>query len=328
MISYYIDNTDTAAPEARPPDQQRETRRRSTTPAARRWRSISTTCRSATTSPTAATTRPTSCSSPPTSPEPSAALRSPSACTVNLIRKVNITLGARSRKPFSVTKRYFHNPLTTQISLRGMAFVNEYSRRHESVRSGRRTVYENNFISQRRIGNGAGHGLHGADAGIGADGRILRGHRRRPAVERHRPRPDAGLCGRARRAGKADLGSGGALHHRLQPERGADQHADDARRRHYGVHVHGAGRRRRVGLCGDVDAGPDARGPISATRCRTRPPARRSRRGRMQASRASSPGTRLRSPHGRPAAPRCACAASCRPSRCRCSSSACSPRPT
>ena len=48
-------------------------------------------------------------------------------CTVNMVRKINVTLGTRSRKPFSVTKRYFHNQLTTQISLRGMAFVNEYS---------------------------------------------------------------------------------------------------------------------------------------------------------------------------------------------------------
>jgi hypothetical protein len=48
-------------------------------------------------------------------------------CSVNQVRKVNITLGARSSKKFSVTGRYFHNVLTTQISLRGMSFVNEYS---------------------------------------------------------------------------------------------------------------------------------------------------------------------------------------------------------
>jgi prepilin-type N-terminal cleavage/methylation domain-containing protein len=47
-------------------------------------------------------------------------------CTVNMVRKINVTLGTRSRKPFSVTGRYFHNQLTTQISLRGMAFVNRY----------------------------------------------------------------------------------------------------------------------------------------------------------------------------------------------------------
>ena len=49
------------------------------------------------------------------------------ACSVNQVRKINVTLGTRSRKPFSVSGRYFHNQLTTQISLRGMAFVNEYS---------------------------------------------------------------------------------------------------------------------------------------------------------------------------------------------------------
>jgi hypothetical protein len=51
----------------------------------------------------------------------------PSPCSVNQVRKVNITLAARSRKTFSVTRQYFHNVLTTQISLRGMSFVNEYS---------------------------------------------------------------------------------------------------------------------------------------------------------------------------------------------------------
>ena len=51
----------------------------------------------------------------------------PVACSVNQIRKVNITLSARSRDVFSVTRKFFHNALTTQVSLRGMAFVNEYS---------------------------------------------------------------------------------------------------------------------------------------------------------------------------------------------------------
>jgi hypothetical protein len=40
---------------------------------------------------------------------------------------VNVTLSARSRLPFSSTKKYFRNSLSTQVSLRGMAFVNEYA---------------------------------------------------------------------------------------------------------------------------------------------------------------------------------------------------------
>jgi len=51
----------------------------------------------------------------------------PLTCSVNQIRKVNITLGARSRSVYSVTRQFFHNTLTTQVSLRGMAFVNEYA---------------------------------------------------------------------------------------------------------------------------------------------------------------------------------------------------------
>jgi type II secretory pathway pseudopilin PulG len=50
----------------------------------------------------------------------------PAACSVNQVRKVNITLSARSRTPFSASKKYFRNSLTTQVSLRGMAFVNDY----------------------------------------------------------------------------------------------------------------------------------------------------------------------------------------------------------
>ena len=57
---------------------------------------------------------------PPASP-------TPVPCSVNQIRKVNVTLSARSRTVFTTTKKYFRNSLTTQVSLRGMAFVNEYS---------------------------------------------------------------------------------------------------------------------------------------------------------------------------------------------------------
>jgi hypothetical protein len=49
------------------------------------------------------------------------------ACSVTQVRKVNIILGGRSRTPFSATRQYFHNVLSTQVSLRGMSFVNEYS---------------------------------------------------------------------------------------------------------------------------------------------------------------------------------------------------------
>ena len=49
---------------------------------------------------------------------------------------------------------------------------------------------------------------------VGADGRLLRRHHRRPAGQRHRPRPDAGVCGRACGAREADLGPGDALRRR------------------------------------------------------------------------------------------------------------------
>ena len=50
----------------------------------------------------------------------------PAACSVNQIRKVNITLTGRSQRPATVSREYFRNSVTTQVSLRGMAFVDEY----------------------------------------------------------------------------------------------------------------------------------------------------------------------------------------------------------
>jgi type II secretory pathway pseudopilin PulG len=50
----------------------------------------------------------------------------PGTCSLNQIRKVNVTLSARSRSVFGSTRQYFRNSLSTQVSLRGMAFVNEY----------------------------------------------------------------------------------------------------------------------------------------------------------------------------------------------------------
>lgn len=49
-----------------------------------------------------------------------------SACNVNQIRKMNITLTGRSERPATVTRQYFRNSVSTQVSLRGMAFVDEY----------------------------------------------------------------------------------------------------------------------------------------------------------------------------------------------------------
>jgi type II secretory pathway pseudopilin PulG len=52
---------------------------------------------------------------------------SPDPCSFNQIRKVNIVLTARSPNAMSVGDgTVFRNTLTTQVSLRGMAFVDEY----------------------------------------------------------------------------------------------------------------------------------------------------------------------------------------------------------
>jgi prepilin-type N-terminal cleavage/methylation domain-containing protein len=50
----------------------------------------------------------------------------PNPCSVNQIRKVNVVLTGRSTKQFRPTAQFFRNSLTSQVSLRGMAFVDEY----------------------------------------------------------------------------------------------------------------------------------------------------------------------------------------------------------
>lgn len=51
---------------------------------------------------------------------------SPSSCNVNQIRKVNILLTGRSKNNYARLNRLLRNTLTSQVSLRGMAFVDEY----------------------------------------------------------------------------------------------------------------------------------------------------------------------------------------------------------
>jgi prepilin-type N-terminal cleavage/methylation domain-containing protein len=50
----------------------------------------------------------------------------PRACSPNQIRKVNLTLSGRSRRPLRRTGDFLHNALVTQVSLRSLAFVDEY----------------------------------------------------------------------------------------------------------------------------------------------------------------------------------------------------------
>ena len=49
-----------------------------------------------------------------------------SPCAATQIRKVNLQLTGRSRNAANTKQRVFHNTLTSQVALRGMAFVDEY----------------------------------------------------------------------------------------------------------------------------------------------------------------------------------------------------------
>jgi hypothetical protein len=50
----------------------------------------------------------------------------PSPCNVNQIRKVNIVLTGRTKQATQLAGKRFRNTLTSQVSLPGMAFVDEY----------------------------------------------------------------------------------------------------------------------------------------------------------------------------------------------------------
>jgi hypothetical protein len=50
----------------------------------------------------------------------------PNPCSVNAIRNVNILMTGRSANNLARRNRLFRNTLTSQVSLRGMAFVDEY----------------------------------------------------------------------------------------------------------------------------------------------------------------------------------------------------------
>ncbi|MHB8755381.1 MAG: PulJ/GspJ family protein [Candidatus Acidiferrales bacterium] len=51
----------------------------------------------------------------------------PAGMNANQMMSVNLFLAARSEKPFSWTQKYFRNNLSSQISLRGLAFFNQYN---------------------------------------------------------------------------------------------------------------------------------------------------------------------------------------------------------
>ena len=50
----------------------------------------------------------------------------PNPCNLNQIRKINIVLTGRTKASVQLGGRRFRNTLTSQVSLRGMAFVDEY----------------------------------------------------------------------------------------------------------------------------------------------------------------------------------------------------------
>jgi prepilin-type N-terminal cleavage/methylation domain-containing protein len=50
----------------------------------------------------------------------------PNPCNVNQVRKINVLMTSHSKKAVQLQGQMFRNTLTSQVSLRGMAFVDEY----------------------------------------------------------------------------------------------------------------------------------------------------------------------------------------------------------
>jgi hypothetical protein len=51
---------------------------------------------------------------------------SPSACSPNQIRKVNLLMAARSKSVLKSNRQFLRNRLLSQVSLRSLAFVDNY----------------------------------------------------------------------------------------------------------------------------------------------------------------------------------------------------------
>jgi len=51
---------------------------------------------------------------------------SPNPCTGSQIRKINIALTGRSQNAANAKNRIYRNTLSSEVSFRGMAFVNDY----------------------------------------------------------------------------------------------------------------------------------------------------------------------------------------------------------
>ena len=119
MITYFVDTT---LDPANPRLMRQVERRRAATPSASTCRR----CASPTTSPTASSTRRRARMVAADLTGTGGAC-APATCSANQIRKVNVVLAMRSasRRP-AISGDYYRNTLFTQVSLRSLAFVDQY----------------------------------------------------------------------------------------------------------------------------------------------------------------------------------------------------------
>ena len=165
-------------------------------------------------------------------PGPGGALRSP--CYANQIRKINICCRPGRGLPRRGTQQFFRNRLSrrsacaasrSSIATDKSFAMDRYSSEIEDPAM--QSINRSRPSLRPAPGRHRAHrDADGADARLGADGRLRRRDHRRHPRERSRPRSDAGLRGRARRARADHVGPVDPVRDRLLAEHRADHGAD------------------------------------------------------------------------------------------------------
>ena len=143
----------------------------------------------------------------------------PSACAETQIRKVNVMLQHPDAEPAVAEHELPVRTLSSRRSACARWRLSIGTVDTSGLRS--RSDAMKTSLIEKRIGNCAGDGRHGAGADQRPHGRHVRRAAGQPAVARDRSRPERRVRGRARRAGKAHRRTGGLVHGGLQPQRRA-----------------------------------------------------------------------------------------------------------
>jgi prepilin-type N-terminal cleavage/methylation domain-containing protein len=143
----------------------------------------------------------------------------PVGLSENQIRKVNLFLSGRSDQLYSLNQQYFRNSLETQVSLRSLAFINQYKSASAEENRDEEYVHDEPPKEDKRARHRPGYGdAHPAAAFI-PDGGLYHAGDDRPGHQRDRSRPDRRVLRGLWRNGKNDRGSRHPFQRQLRSER-------------------------------------------------------------------------------------------------------------